>query len=935
MRKAVQDSTQIKQEAANIQTISGSQQQYSNSPTHTPEQRNQIQERQGQLTASQQQLQYHQAWLQPTEPETQDQSANKRPRPTVTMPFIARLFTMVGIDRGNTQKVLPEGVGELEENSPEQYNRDDVDMDEDTSRMLNPDDPNMPIKQRLYDRSKTDPPKALRHINSTKSIMSNYTDSKKRRGSLNEDIDLKLLIEWRKSHNIKKYIIYPEGKFKSQWDLLQTVLIIITCALTPIFIAFPEQQTKAAQYLDNIMNILFALDMIFNFFTAYYDSDFNIIDDQKMIAWNYMMHWFSIDLLSVIPFEIFYEVGGFNKMARLSRISKVYRLLRLSKIFRLARVAKFKSKFIRHMAEVLKIGQGTERLVQLLILFFALQHLTASIWIFVGKMDDDSKTNWIYSKGMTDAEDLELYVTAFYFTVTTLVTVGYGDITAQSVPEKLMCIVMMMLGVVAFSITTGALSSIISSYDSQEAQLKEKISTLNQIASEYEIDLELFNKLTKTLRYDHSKKTKDYKQFMEELPSKLRMELAHAIHSSMYSTVAFFQGKEKSFIAWVSRHIHPMHFDEDDYIYKEGEEILEIYFLVEGAAGYVLPRFGNKMFFEITQGSLFGQVDLGDDPEFYEEIDSDTSIEVRKRYNRHFTVMALINSQLLALGLIEMKQMSKDFPEPFAEIFKDVRDHLRHQLLLKLEVTKIIEIASTKNAKAVEGGQLQNQMQQKFTVNIIGGLQKEIKENIRSDPYDGTIRKVSTKRKTKNQIGRKSTMNQQFQNQDNLFGGKTRPHLTQMTLKTKRKSSNKAIPEAHYESSQISKEPKSQKQLYGKKVRSSSSSSSESSNSFQSEKGELEGSVSKDDKYLELPSQQTGLFPPIASAKQLDLNFIDPFQRFESTEVGKPISEVVPPTTLQSSDAHLLLQELIMTVRTLTEKVDHLTSEVNSQRNKL
>ena len=73
-----------------------------------------------------------------------------------------------------------------------------------------------------------------------------------------------------------------------------------------------------------------------------------------------------------------------------------------------------------------------------------------------------------------------------------------------------MCIVLMVIGVVSFSITTGALSSIISSYDSREALLKEKISTLNQIAAEYEIDVELFNKLTKTLRYDHSKKTKDY-----------------------------------------------------------------------------------------------------------------------------------------------------------------------------------------------------------------------------------------------------------------------------------------------------------------------------------------------------------------------------------------------------------------------------------------
>lgn len=49
-----------------------------------------------------------------------------------------------------------------------------------------------------------------------------------------------------------------------------------------------------------------------------------------------------------------------------------------------------------------------------------------------------------------------------------------------------------------------------------------------------------------------------------------------------------------------------MKIDEDDYIYKEGEEILEIYFLVEGSAGYVLPKYENKMYFEITQGSHFG-----------------------------------------------------------------------------------------------------------------------------------------------------------------------------------------------------------------------------------------------------------------------------------------------------------------------------------------
>jgi potassium voltage-gated channel Eag-related subfamily H protein 6/hyperpolarization activated cyclic nucleotide-gated potassium channel 2 len=249
-----------------------------------------------------------------------------------------------------------------------------------------------------------------------------------------------------------------------------------------------------------------------------------------VISRTYAIKWFLIDLVSIIPFDFFYDLGGVNKVARLSRISKVYKLTRLSKIFRLMRITKIKSQFLRHMADMLKIGQGTERLVQLLISFFILQHVTACLWIFVGRMEDDSKINWIYTKGMIDESHSKLYLTAFYFTVTTLVTVGYGDITPSSDSEKFMCIVMMMLGVVSFSVTTGALSSIIQSYDSKEALLKEKISTLNQMASEFQLDIDLFNRLTKNIRYDHGKKSKDYQEFMDELPSKLRMELTIAIH---------------------------------------------------------------------------------------------------------------------------------------------------------------------------------------------------------------------------------------------------------------------------------------------------------------------------------------------------------------------------------------------------------------------
>jgi Trk-type K+ transport system membrane component len=91
------------------------------------------------------------------------------------------------------------------------------------------------------------------------------------------------------------------------------------------------------------------------------------------------------------------------------------------------------------------------------------------------------KTNWIYKGSFNDMQDYELYVTSLYFIVTTIMTVGYGDIHAENLSEKLLSILLMLIGVVSVSFATGAISSIISNQDKTEAKLKEKMSTLESI----------------------------------------------------------------------------------------------------------------------------------------------------------------------------------------------------------------------------------------------------------------------------------------------------------------------------------------------------------------------------------------------------------------------------------------------------------------------
>jgi hypothetical protein len=159
-------------------------------------------------------------------------------------------------------------------------------------------------------------------------------------------------------------------------------------------------------------------------------------------------------------------------------------------------------------------------------------------------------------------------------------TVGYGDIHAVNTSEQLLAIILMLIGVISFSFATGAISSIITNQDSAEAKLKEKMQTLESIQREYSIEKELFNKLVKAVKYDHNSNAKDVLNFMEELPAKLRLELAMAIHKKMYSGIKFFKDKDKNFIAWISTFLRPINVQKNEFIYKEGEAITESKFYI-------------------------------------------------------------------------------------------------------------------------------------------------------------------------------------------------------------------------------------------------------------------------------------------------------------------------------------------------------------------
>ena len=113
---------------------------------------------------------------------------------------------------------------------------------------------------------------------------------------------------------------------------------------------------------------------------------------------------------------------------------------------------------MKYMQDNVKISIGFERFVFFLLLFIMLCHIVTCLWVFVAVLQSDDES-WI--SDFEEQTSGQKYLTSFYFTITTITTVGYGDISATNAIEQVFCIAVMFIGVISFSFASGSLASIL------------------------------------------------------------------------------------------------------------------------------------------------------------------------------------------------------------------------------------------------------------------------------------------------------------------------------------------------------------------------------------------------------------------------------------------------------------------------------------------
>jgi len=99
-------------------------------------------------------------------------------------------------------------------------------------------------------------------------------------------------------------------------------------------------------------------------------------------------------------------------------------------------------------------------------------------------------------------------------------------------------------------------------------------------------------------------------EFLDDLPYRLKLKTIMYIFKDAYEQIDFLNSGSENFLAWICPLLQQQYLASDQIIYYESDIISEIYFLLNGLAGFVIPYHRNVVYIEIEKGDRFGDIDF-------------------------------------------------------------------------------------------------------------------------------------------------------------------------------------------------------------------------------------------------------------------------------------------------------------------------------------
>ncbi|KTG33684.1 hypothetical protein cypCar_00001499 [Cyprinus carpio] len=278
---------------------------------------------------------------------------------------------------------------------------------------------------------------------------------------------------------IHKWTILHYSPFKAVWDWIILLLVLYTAVFTPYSAAFllneqEDERRRTCGYtcnplnvVDLVVDVMFIIDILINFRTTYVNHNDEVVSNPTRIAQHYFKGWFLIDIVAAIPFDLLIFRSGSDEPQTTTLIG----LLKTARLLRLVRVARKLDRYSEYGAAVLFL---------LMCTFALIAHWLACIWYAIGNVERTSsariggmKIGWLdnladqIGKRYNDSDSFsgpsikDKYVTALYFTFSSLTSVGFGNVSPNTNPEKIFSICVMLIGSLMYASIFGNVSAII------------------------------------------------------------------------------------------------------------------------------------------------------------------------------------------------------------------------------------------------------------------------------------------------------------------------------------------------------------------------------------------------------------------------------------------------------------------------------------------
>ena len=376
-------------------------------------------------------------------------------------------------------------------------------------------------------------------------------------------------------------------KKTGKWDAVMVICLVFTAIVTPYEVAFLDMSViNALWFINQLVNILFLIDMFINFFLAYFDDEaLQWIVSKRLIAIRYLSGWFIIDFVSIFPFD--YLVPGGSNL----RALRIVRLLRLAKLLRVFRA----SRLIDRWQSRLSLGYGHMTMIKFGVFLIVVCHWLACFWRMVPdielKEEDGQAVNWMVGYGCDSYAPDAQYLVSLYFATMTLTTIGYGDVGTTTDGERLIATFYMLVGAAVYAYMVGVLCGVVAGMDQMTQDYNNTMDQLTAYMEEIRLPSDKKPMVREYFQHCRTlRRMEAYQHLLGMMSPALRGQVANHMNGPWVKAVYFFNPKSarkeelNEFVTEVSMKMTQAAYIPNESVVNLGDLPEELYIVSKGLA---------------------------------------------------------------------------------------------------------------------------------------------------------------------------------------------------------------------------------------------------------------------------------------------------------------------------------------------------------------